>query len=344
MPPNETFLELVDLCLGVEGRAQRLYREMATTASDPALQRLWSQMAGDETEHLAYWQRLREMCLAGMAPQTFDDTAAIADEVRSLLPRIDRLAAQMRTEPAPALSLVLALRLEFYLLTPGFQQLFHCLRDRNDTRVPEEEYEAHLRRLLQALAEHGRNSPELELLAETVGRVWEINREALHQARSDYLTGALNRRGLFVAMQPLAYLARRNRHPVGVLMADIDDFKSVNDTYGHQQGDRVIATVARCIHSRLRASDVLGRYGGEEFLAMMTPVDPWHLEEIAEAVRLAVMEGTRNEIPVTVSIGASHALVEGDVEQDLQDLIRRADQALLAAKGDGKNRVVVYAP
>jgi diguanylate cyclase (GGDEF)-like protein len=274
-----------------------------------------------------------------MTPQTFDDAAEIAAEIRILLPRIDRLAEQMRRQPAPAISLVLALRLEYYLLNPRFQQLFHCLSDQSEVRVPEEEYEVHLGRLLEALAEYGHRSPELELLGETVGRIWEISRQALHHARIDYLTGTLNRRGLLVAIQPLIHLARRNRHPVGVLMADIDNFKAVNDTYGHQKGDEVIAVVARSIATRLRASDVLGRYGGEEFLAVMAPVDPGHLERIAEDVRLA---GTAGEIPVTLSIGIAHAVLEHDVEREFQTLVRRADTAMLEAKGNGKNRVVVH--
>lgn len=338
MARRTILIEIIDLCIALEQKAHDVYGEMARSAGDEGLRRLWSQMALDERGHMAYWQRLREMCAVGSLPEVFDDPEEVEGEFRALMPKVDRLAARMRAEPTP----VTALRLEFFLLQPRFQTLFHCLQDQPEKQSPQEDYEIHLKRLLTFLEKYGEGVPEIEFLCEMLGRIWEINREAIHQAMTDHLTGTFNRRGLFAAMKPLIYLARRNRHPVGVMMADLDNFKAVNDTYGHLAGDRVLVSVANSIRSRLRASDVLGRFGGEEFLMLLTPVDPEHLARIAEEIRRDIEEIADGGLRVTLSIGAAYSTLGTDVENELQRLIARADQALYEAKRAGKNRVVLH--
>jgi len=341
MNSQDSLLGIIDLCLTVEQKAHLLYDGMAARADDERLCLLWSQMARDEKGHLAYWQRLREMCVNGAAPEVFENPRDLEEFFLALLPKIDRLAEQVQADPSPVTALVLALRLEFYLLHPRFQTLFQCLHSLPGGPPPEEDYEYHLQRLLTVLADYGKGSPEVEFLVEMVVRIWEINQAAVRQAMTDHLTGVLNRRGLFVALKPLIYLARRHRHPVGVMMADIDNFKAVNDTFGHQAGDRVLAAVAQRLRGRLRASDILGRYGGEEFLLLLTPVDPEHLARIGEEIRRDVAEIADGQPPVTLSIGAAHSLLGENVEQELERLIGDADEALYEAKRAGKNRVVL---
>lgn len=346
MPSEKDRLtRILELCCGLERRAHQLYRELAANAPDEAMVTLWQEMAEDEAEHLAYWQRLLEMARKGELPTVFDQPEELEDYLSELPAKIEVLAEMARQNPHPPDVLVLALRLEFYLLDPRFQSLFHCLYDLPENRIPEEDYERHLQRLMTMLRHFEKGSQVMMLLTEAIERLWKVNKEASRHALTDHLTGLHNRRGLQVAMHPLAYLARRNGQHVGMMMLDIDDFKKVNDTLGHPAGDRVLRRVATLLGSRLRSSDILGRYGGEEFLVVMAPVDPHHLTEIAETLRSGVEIATVEDgIKCTISIGVAHAILQSDVEKGLETLLFRADQALLEAKRTGKNRVVVYEP
>ncbi|AEV82964.1 serine/threonine protein kinase [Actinoplanes sp. SE50] len=159
-------------------------------------------------------------------------------------------------------------------------------------------------------------------------------------ATTDELTGQHNRRHFYAVAGALVQAAARNGRPLAAAMLDIDKFKSVNDTYGHGVGDEVIRTVARRIRAVLRHSDVLGRYGGEEF-AIVLPDHEGEAMELAERVRMAVggepVATQAGPLPVTISIGLTRL---GDDDTALDDLLARADHALYRAKEAGRNRVM----
>ena len=155
-------------------------------------------------------------------------------------------------------------------------------------------------------------------------------------ASTDELTGMLNRRGFFAAANQLVHRQAARREPVSVLMFDLDHFKSINDRFGHQTGDEVLRTFATTVSASLRASDIVGRFGGEEFVAML----PGNLADAtvaAERVRrefaLAAEIVAEREISGTVSIGAASGCL------DVAGLIAAADTALYRAKANGRNRV-----
>jgi diguanylate cyclase (GGDEF)-like protein len=157
-------------------------------------------------------------------------------------------------------------------------------------------------------------------------------------ATTDGLTGLLNRRH-FAELAPRQLdIAARSLRPLAVLMVDIDHFKKINDTYGHGIGDDVICAVAGALRANARESDVLCRYGGEEFAIVMSEMhgDP---EETAERLRLAVaslaVPGPAGPIRATVSIGVA----EMKPDDQLDGLLVRADQALYRAKEAGRNQV-----
>jgi diguanylate cyclase (GGDEF)-like protein len=168
-------------------------------------------------------------------------------------------------------------------------------------------------------------------------------------AATDSLTGLLNRSQLGPRVSELVAAARRSRVPLACLMIDLDHFKAVNDIYGHQAGDVVLAETARRLDAARRASDVLIRYGGEEFLALMPDTDLAGAVVVAEKLRVAVagapisydaQDGTTVEISVRISIGVSC------LEVDMYDgalLVAAADDALYQAKTRGRNRVEAFA-
>lgn len=165
-------------------------------------------------------------------------------------------------------------------------------------------------------------------------------------AAIDALTACYNRRFGLIRFEEELARSVRTRSPLGVLMLDVDHFKAVNDTYGHLAGDRVLARVAEVTRSVLREGDVLCRYGGEEFLAVLPGAARRDVERISERIRRAVRDAAITDGPrtirVTVSLGGS--VRDGAAPLDGEQLLHHADQALYAAKATGRDRVVIARP
>ncbi|MDE1568091.1 sensor domain-containing diguanylate cyclase [Aquabacter sp. P-9] len=166
--------------------------------------------------------------------------------------------------------------------------------------------------------------------------------EALRQlADTDPLTGLLNRRS-FLSMAEGALQGTRSTDSLGILMADIDHFKAVNDTYGHAAGDAVIRYVAATIGANLRVQDRVARFGGEEFVALLMNVDEAGTLALAERIRSSInaqavrFEG--QDIRVSISIGVA---IADPSDGDLDAIIERADFALYDAKTSGRNKVAL---
>jgi len=186
---------------------------------------------------------------------------------------------------------------------------------------------------LQARLNVGRRMVELQ--AELLSA-----RDALaHEAMHDALTGALNRRAIFDSLNKELKRAERNKTKLSIGLGDIDYFKQVNDTYGHQAGDKVLCGFVQVIQSCLRTYDFVGRYGGEEFLVVAPDSDGSAKEALYERLRSRVADlctsTPSGEIGITVSIGVAGAGSAATVEA----LLAAADAALYRAKDDGRNRV-----
>lgn len=163
-------------------------------------------------------------------------------------------------------------------------------------------------------------------------------------AITDGLTGLHTKSYGLVRLNEAIHYATRHAVSLGILMLDLDHFKAVNDNHGHQAGDRVLHEISARLLNRARKSDILVRYGGEEFMIILSDADAAKLAETAEAVRACVaaspvMTGRGNtSLDITVSVGGT-LLRAG--ENQTEDIIRRADDALYRAKASGRNRVVI---
>ena len=184
---------------------------------------------------------------------------------------------------------------------------------------------------------------EAELLArvQAAGRTKVLQEELVDQTVrleaqlfEDPLTHLKNRRFLFTQLRSLISGARRHGRPMAVAMVDLDRFKAINDAHGHAVGDQALITAGEALRRALRAEDVLGRIGGEEFLALLPDTGEEAAAHAAERLREAV-EAARGPVPLTASVG--YAVLEGGEAPD--DLVRRADTALYAAKAAGRNTV-----
>lgn len=168
-----------------------------------------------------------------------------------------------------------------------------------------------------------------------------IEEKLKSMATHDPLTGTKNRGELERQLVSELGRCRRYTRPFSLLMIDIDHFKKINDTYGHQHGDEVLKNMCRYIDSTLRKSDIIGRYGGEEFIVMLPETDCSHAERFAERLKEGITQnscrGGEANLPLTVSIGVASYPDHGDV---VENILKKADDALYAAKEQGRDRVV----
>ncbi len=191
---------------------------------------------------------------------------------------------------------------------------------------------------------------ELRVRLRAGRRIIELQNELLdareilkRQASYDSLTGLLNRGEILRILKNELAKADREGHPVALIMADIDSFKKINDTYGHMAGDIVLRLTSERMVSLMRSYDFVGRYGGEEFMIVLPGSDLDGAVALAERLRQSInddaMDTPEGIIPTTISLGV--ALSDGDSKLNIEALIKTADSALYKAKKNGRNRVEV---
>jgi diguanylate cyclase (GGDEF)-like protein len=195
---------------------------------------------------------------------------------------------------------------------------------------------------------------ELQVRLEAGKRILRLHEALLNaqkklfrQATYDELTGLFNRARIIEILKNEIDRSQREALPVGLAIADMDRFKSINDTYGHNVGDAVLREAARRMQSAIRSYDSIGRYGGEEFLMVLPGCDLGCAAQQAERLRLAVcerpmiIEGEDGgfELPISASLGTTTFYPGSSI--GIEALIKLADEALYEAKNSGRNRVVI---
>ena len=331
---------IIEACLEIEKRAAKLYGRIASKLSEEPLHSFWEEMQGEEEQHISYWEGLALLAEKQRFPHFIENPEETFEELRRIPPKVDLLWRRFLDTPSETNSLLLSYRMEFFLLHPVFAMFFLFMESPMAGVNPADDYDKHLHKFANELSRHGDDSPELDLLGETLQEMWRRNSELARQSAHDALTGVLNRRGFFAALKPLSHLSQRNDRSVAIMVVDVDDFKGVNDQLGHQAGDEVLRQVATSMKSSVRASDLVGRYGGDEFIVFLSIVGEGATEALAESIRKGVETGTVvGGAPVTVSIGVAEGRLPQHVDDGLEQFIRRADELLYRAKRNGKNRV-----
>ncbi|MFZ5775481.1 MAG: diguanylate cyclase [Thermodesulfobacteriota bacterium] len=191
-----------------------------------------------------------------------------------------------------------------------------------------------------ALTDITRNKEIERELAEANQQLAEANRQLKFLASHDPLTGVLNARTFYEVCDSMMCVAHRDKHPYSVLFVDLDHFKKVNDTYGHDAGDTVLKAVSSCMKQNCRECDVVGRVGGEEFSIYLPETNEAGAMVVAENLRVMI-EGLMPAIDgkpllVTASIGVASSQPH---HRSIADIQRDADHAMYHAKKEGRNRV-----
>ncbi len=175
-------------------------------------------------------------------------------------------------------------------------------------------------------------------------RIIELEQRIINLASTDYLTGLLNRRAFMERLEAEINRTQRGYDHLGLIIADLDHFKQINDNFGHQVGDLVLQETARCLTSACRVYDFVGRYGGEEFIICLPGANVIETCNVAERMRTMLGEQKtilpdNTEIAVTASFGIAD--MPSTVITNSDSLIKEADDALYRAKDKGRNQVVV---
>jgi len=161
-------------------------------------------------------------------------------------------------------------------------------------------------------------------------------------AFTDSLTGLDNRRNFLKQAELEIERAQRFKHPLSLMILDIDNFKSINDSFGHPVGDQVLISVARRLESNLRTVDLLARYGGDEFIIVLVEADSAYASKIGKRLHLSItskpIKTDRGEIEITMSIGVAAV---AKLQPNKSDPLSIADEALYAAKSAGKNQIKI---
>jgi len=239
------------------------------------------------------------------------------------------------------------LSLSLYLC--AYRSLTQCIIDHIPEYIREDrefydklvEFLYKINALDMSLAIETFHGSHVESLEESIESLQAKQEELRTQAITDSLTGMVNHEQVFSELARVLNAAQRERIPLCILMADLDHFKKVNDTYGHQSGDMVLRETSERIKASLRDFDLVGRYGGEEFMILLvnTTLDTAGL--IAERIRIAIESDTMPTISQPITVTMSMGIAAAGEADTVETLVERADKALYNAKNGGRNQVSV---
>jgi len=196
---------------------------------------------------------------------------------------------------------------------------------------------------MTAELERAQTAQQAEQAKQQVAELNDQNRQLAEQATTDALTGVANRAALEQRLVKDCERCLADHKPIGLIMMDLDRFKKLNDTFGHQTGDEALKLVGSVLHQVVTETQFVARYGGEEFVLLAVDVTARQLRALAEEIRLSVAKLRipygKKYIAITISLGAAH-MNPDDPELTPKNLLKRADMCLYEAKNNGRNRVV----
>ena len=333
------FSDVLRQCLQLDQLAHGIYAKIASRCVDAKQKQFWDNVAGEEASHIKFWEKALVMCEDGHFPIMLENVEDTRLRLVNIRKNLGALIRGFKSFGVPEEEIMLAYTIESYLFDPSFMTIFNGLRFIDSAIV--ENYEAHIRQFIDVMrCFDEKTAPvKIEILGQTLYNLYMMNKRLLHESATDALTGLLNRRGFFNMISPYLNFASRNHCNAGIIMMDLDNFKQINERHGHPAGDRALAAAAAIIRKNLRKSDIVGRYGGEEFIIFSEAQELHGLTSICERIRKNIE--SRSErlagIPFTISLGATVGPVNSPEEVSLSALIERADLNLSHSKATGKN-------
>ncbi len=329
---------ILELCVELDTGAATTYAALADACSDEEVRLTFQRMGTEETSHVGWWKELLEAWQEGLVPDVADESTILA-RLRELDEEIEMLLPTDFAELSTDQMLDLAAHLEFFMLDPIFGELLDLVNP-GSTREHHEAYSRHVMRLVTCIESRHSRTDLAHFLARVLARSFSDQQRLATLAMHDPLTGLYNRRGFYGYVRQWASWSTRYGHPLGVLLVDIDKFKSINDTFGHPRGDDALRAVSAALCQAVRTSDVVGRYGGDEFAILAPETDSAELvllmNRIVDVVRDTAFPGGDAGVQLSVSVGG--ALAQGALPITPEQLLAAADHSLYGAKAAGRDR------
>ncbi|WP_373976445.1 sensor domain-containing diguanylate cyclase [Chitinibacter sp. SCUT-21] len=276
---------------------------------------------------------------AELIGQTFG--IILCDDDKSFEPNILQMAltqdesapSEWRVQHRDGRSLLVHSAFKTFLAPDGSARILTILSDVTTLLVSLHSLQNHQHQLKQS-------NTDLEALVQKRTLLLEdANRELVRLATQDSLTGLYNRRAFEVEAEKAIYTADRHHRPMSILFLDIDHFKLINDQYGHAVGDEVLRNVARQIVELLRSSDLMARWGGEEFVLILPDTGLEQAVVVGEKILSAVRQMRFMQQNSTFAITISGGLIERHLHRPLEESLQEADHLLYQAKQAGRNRL-----
>lgn len=341
--------KILRACTDLDTIAQATYESMASHAQDPELMRVFKQLAAEERSHVLWWKKLADAWDRGLVPDIISDTEGLEQHLAHLLAEVKSLLPVDFSTLDEDQMLEIAARMEFFMTDSAFGELLDLAEPRG-ARSHREAYARHLENVIGLIETRYSRSDLGRFFAGVIRRTWRDNLTLAKYATHDPLTSLHNRRSLLTQLEQWISWAKRYKRPLGLLFVDIDDFKKVNDTFGHGIGDLALKAVASSLAHTVRSSDVVGRYGGDEFAIVAPEAESEELIHLA--VRLIDAVSTldlkdlgKGAIPLSISVGGAVLKSTDGIDSDFEHFLAAADNSLYEAKRAGKARtgqIVVF--
>lgn len=330
--------QILELCVKLDRKAYDVYRGLAQTTDVPELETTFEQMAREERAHVDWWSDLLVAWEGGLVPDIADEHDML-NRLTDIISSVEAISTDEFRGMSVDDMLDLATQLEFFMLDPIFGELVDLMQPGSRVEV-REAYSRHVVRLVDAIEKHYTRQGLAVFLAGVLKRAYRDQQRLAALAVRDQLTGLFNRRGLLGHLTQWIAWSQRYGRPVGVALIDLDYFKRINDSFGHAFGDEALRRVAATLQRTIRTSDVVGRFGGDEFLVLAPEGDAEVLTQLMERIVTAVaaepfeVEGEQ----VILSVSAGGAWIGGGTEVTPETIVATADRAMYAAKEAGRNR------
>lgn len=338
--------DILKTTLSIEQIANAFYFQLAESTCDASMHDFWLKMAGEEQTHILFWEKALKLAEEEKIPQIFDAPEKILNELNVLLSTLTNLFDSITECTIDSKkALLLSFKIEFYNIHIGLAPLFNVIkRISGDKSTPYDHYDKHLAHFTDKYKElFEEENPEISLLGEVIQKLWNDNVKLSINSNTDELTGLLTRRGFSNIILPLINLAKRKLLPVAFIIADIDHFKKINDQFGHPTGDIVLKGIAASIKSCLRDADIVGRYGGEEFIIFCPDIEANSITSILRKIRETVNEASFAGHNVTISMGGVECILSStgkEIKTTLSEIYKEADMLLYEAKNTGRDKYI----